>query len=265
MGERAIGIFDSGVGGLTVLKKITALMPNENIIYFADTLHVPYGNKSPSEILSYARNIIKFLIKCDVKIIVIACNTVCATCFGELKKEFKIDLINVLHSGVESALLRTKNKSVGIIATEATIKSRSYEKNILKKDNSIKIFSEAGPLLVKLAEEGDFASRKAFDTVEFYLKKFDSTGIDTLILGCTHFPLFYDSIKKILPYVNLVDPADETAFKVREYLCTKKMLRDENNLDAVFFVSDDVEKFRQLCEKILDINFDSGKFYNMVL
>ena len=266
MGERAIGIFDSGVGGLTVLKKIYDLMPNENIIYFADTLHVPYGNRPRVEILNYARNIIKFLLAHNVKIIVIACNTVCANCFYELTNEFKITLIDIIQSGVESALLATKNKSIGIIATESTIKRHSYEIKINKINKNIKSFSKACPLLVKLAENGEFKTKKTYDILKFYLKDFSKTNIDTLILGCTHYPLFYNHIKKILPSINLIDPADKLALITKNYLSIKKIFcKNNNNPETKFFVSGDIKKFKSVCEKILDKNLDLKNFFHVSL
>lgn len=265
MVDRAIGIFDSGIGGLTVLKEIIKIMPCENIIYYGDTAHTPYGNKSPETILNYSRRIIKFLISKNVKLIVIACNTVSANCFEKLQQEFEIPIIEVLSAGVNSALDATKNKMIGIIGTESTIESHAYKKYMLDIDKSVKVIEKACPLFVPLAEEGWAENKIAYDTAKIYLDEFKETKIDTLVLGCTHYPLFINCIKKILPDVNIVNPAENTATNVRNYLAAKKILRNNGNFEVIFFTSDNSKKFMQVCNKVLNKNYDAQNFVQQVL
>lgn len=265
MENRAIGVFDSGVGGLTVLKEIIKILPHENIIYYGDTARTPYGTKSRETILGFSRQIIKFLIANNVKLIVIACNTVSANCFCELKKEFSLPIIEVLSCGVNAVIQVTKNKSIGIIGTQATIKSQVYEKCITKKNHNIKIFSKSCPLFVPLAEEGWTNNKIAYETSEIYLDEFKDKNIDTLLLACTHYPLFIECIKKNLPGKKIVNPAEFTAIKVKKYLSEKKILRSKNNSEVIFYMSDEEKKFHQMCNKILEKDYPPEKFIHYSL
>ena len=260
MEDRAIGIFDSGIGGLTVLKEIIKILPNENIIYCADTANTPYGNKSKQKLLNLSRQIVKFLIAQNVKLIVIACNTVSSNCFYELQKEFDTPIIEVLTNGLNAGIEASQNKFIGIIGTEATLQNHVCEKFIAKKNNNVKVFTKACPLFVPLAEEGWTNNKISYEVAKIYLNEFKKTQIDTLILSCTHYPLFIDNIKKILPTVKIIDPAKFTAIKVQKYLTSHKIFRHKNNPNIIFYTSDNPKKFRHMCNKILTKNYPPQNF-----
>ena len=196
MDNRPIGIFDSGVGGLTVVKQIIKALPNEDIIYFGDTARVPYGSKTKETVTNFSAQIIRFLLSKNVKTIIIACNTVSSNSYDELIKMFDLPIIEVVTPGVEACLNATKNKIVGIIGTEATVKSGAYEKKIRQKDNNIKVYSKACPLFVPLAEEGWTDNDISRQTAEIYLRDLTEKNIDSIILGCTHYPLLKKSSAK---------------------------------------------------------------------
>ena len=278
MENRAIGIFDSGIGGLTVLKQIKKILPNENIIYYGDNINIPYGNKPKEIILELSNKIIKFLLEQNIKLIIIACNTISANCFYELKKNFSeranrtnINIIEIISSGAEAGILsllesNKKNKSLGLIATQATIKSQAYEKYIKNKDSKIKIFSKACPLFVELAEKNLVNTKMAYDIAKDYLKDFDQKNIKSLILGCTHFPLFINIIKKILPGVKIIDPAESVAFNTKKYLLENNLLNINNISDLnktpkiIFYTSGDPKEFKLLAKNILEQDYDMSLF-----
>ncbi len=239
MDNRGIGIFDSGVGGLTVVKEIIKILPNEKIIYLGDTARAPYGTKADETIIRFSRENTKFLIEKNVKIIVVACNTSSAIALPFLQKENNIDILGVIKAGAMAAFLSTRNKKVGVIGTTATIKSRAYEREIKKVDKKIKIISKPTPLLVPLIEEGWLFQKITKDILYYYLKDFKKTKIDTLVLGCTHYPLIKPLIKEILPEINLIDSGEEIAKE------TKKLLEKKNLLSVInqkkrfsFYVTD---------------------------
>lgn len=251
MDNRPIGIFDSGVGGLTVVKQIIKALPNEDIIYFGDTARVPYGSKSKETVTKFSSQIIRFLLSKDVKAIIIACNTVSSNCFDELTKEFSVPIIEVVTPGVESCVSATKNNIVGIIGTEGTIKSKAYEKKIKEINPFIKVYSKACPLFVPIAEEGWTDNEVARLTVESYLKELIEKNIDSIVLGCTHYPLLKKCIGKVVgENVKIVDPAFATALKMKEFLEKNDMLA-KNNGSLNFFVSDNTNKFDAICKSTL--------------
>jgi len=261
MADRAIGIFDSGVGGLTVLKELINILPNEKIIYFGDTARTPYGNKSKQTILSFSREIINFLISHEIKLLIIACNTVSANCYQDLKQEFNIPMVEVLSSGVNKSLEATRNKKIGIIGTEATINSGEYEKKILLKAPDAKIFSKACPLFVPLAEEGWVNNKIAYDIARIYLEEFKNK-IDTLVLACTHYPLFDTCLKNILPDIKIINPAQHTALEAKKFLVKKKLLNlNKNSSSIVFFTSDNSDKFKAITKMILQKEYPDENFY----
>ena len=197
----SIGVFDSGVGGLTVLKEIRKVLPNEKIYYLGDTARVPYGEKTKDLIIRYSKQIVEFLLEKKVSAIVVACNTATSLALDELNDTFKTPIIGVIDAGVKTALYTTKNKKIGVIGTKATINSKKYEEEIKKKDNEIEVFSKACPLFVPAVEEGILEGKLMNQIVKTYLDEFDGK-IDSLILGCTHFPLLKDVISKIYPEIN---------------------------------------------------------------
>ena len=195
LNNNPIGIFDSGLGGLTVLKELIRILPSENVIYFGDTARVPYGTKSENAVKNFSRQITKFLIRHDVKLILVACNTASALALSDIKKIAKnIPVVGVIKSGVRAAVYETVNKKIGIVGTTATIKSKSYQKAVKIVNGKIKIIQQPCPLFVPLVEEGWTCGEITKDIAKIYLEPLKKAGCDVIILGCTHYPM----IKKII-------------------------------------------------------------------
>jgi len=255
--KAAIGIFDSGIGGLTVVNSVMKTLPRENIIYFGDTARVPYGIKSVETVREYAIQITDFLIRKEVKMIIIACNTVAAAAELQLIqkcKPFHIPVLGVIDSGAKAAFAQpSKSKKIGVIGTLATVGSGAYEQAIQLLDPEIQVYSKACPLLVPIAEEGWADSSIARQTLEIYLESFKNKNLDALILGCTHYPLFKDQIQAVLqdPNMKIVDSADVIAEKTREVLQAKNMLNDQEKGLFECFVSDKPQRFQHLAELFL--------------
>lgn len=253
MDNRAIGVFDSGIGGLTVVKEIIDILPNEDIIYFGDTQRVPYGNRSEETIKKFALECTNFLKDKNIKVLVIACNTVSAVALDLIIKKLPIYTIGVIIPGSKSAIKVTKNKKIAVIGTNATISSRAYEKEIQKENKKIEVFSKACPLFVPIAEEGLANSKIAKETVKYYLLELLEKDIDTIVMGCTHYPILEQTIKKVLKNnISLVNPARETAKDVKEYLFKNEKL-STNSANYTFYVTDDKEKFKNNLTEIIDI------------
>lgn len=258
MDNRPIGIFDSGVGGLTVVNEVMKLLPNEDIIYFGDTARVPYGSKSKETVTKFSSQIIRFLISKNVKAIIIACNTVSSNCFSELKNNFNVPIVEVVGPGAYACARATKNNIVGVIGTEATIRSKAYEKKIKDINNNINVYSKSCPLFVPLAEEGWTNNEIARMTAEIYLKELIDTGIDSILLGCTHYPLLKECIKTVIgDYINIINPAEATALNVKDFLENNNMLNGENNCTHIFYVSDNTAKFDLICNIVLNENYNA--------
>lgn len=261
MDNRPIGIFDSGVGGLTVAKEIIKTLPNENIVYFGDTARVPYGDKSKDVVTKYSKQIVRFLLTKDVKAIIVACNTVSSNSLDDLRSAFDVPILGVVEPGVKSVINTTKNKKVGIIGTEATIRSGMYTKLIHRADSSIEVFSKPCPLFVPLAEEGWYDNEVAKITSGIYLNELICCGIDTLLLGCTHYPLLKQCIGETIgEAVKIVDPAKNTAESLKEILAERDMLNDGSQKTTnVFYVSDITNKFEKICLKTLKRTYTPAK------
>lgn len=261
MDNRPIGIFDSGVGGLTVAKEILKSLPNENIVYFGDTARVPYGDKSTEVVTKYSKQIVRFLLTKNVKAIITACNTVSSNSLEALRAEFDVPFVGVVEPGVKSAVSTTVNKKVGVIGTEATIRSNMYSRLIHEADSSIEVFSKPCPLFVPLAEEGWYDNDVARLTAEIYLNELVRCGIDTLLLGCTHYPLLKQCIGETIgEAVKIVDPAKNTAFLIKEILKENDMLNDGTQKPTnVFYVSDITNKFDKICLKTLKKTYTPAK------
>ncbi len=252
MQKRPIGIFDSGIGGLTVLREIERVLPFEDIIYFGDTARVPYGNKSQSTIIKFSRANVHFLLQKKVKIIVVACNTSSALALEYLRKEFSIPIIGVIKAGVIKALEITSGKKIGVIGTRSTIESRSYEREIFRLNGKVKVYSQSCPLFVPLAEEGVIKGKIIRETVKMYLGGLKLKKIDTLILGCTHYPLLKKEISHFLKEVRIVDSAREVACYVKNILDRKGFLRPVAKKSRIeFYLSDKSDNFIQLAEIFL--------------
>ncbi|MBM4166732.1 MAG: glutamate racemase [Ignavibacteria bacterium] len=247
-----IGVFDSGIGGLTVVHSLLNILPHENIIYFGDTARVPYGPKSPETVRCYAKQDAQFLVSQKVKIIVVACNTVSAVALDVVQKEANVPVVGVIIPGAKSAVHSTKKKRIGVIGTKATIASNAYTNAIRQLDDSIKVFGKSCPLFVPLAEEG-FTEHKATEMLaKEYLFSFKQDKIDTLVLGCTHYPLLKNVIQNVLEDVTLIDSGVATAESVK-LLLEEKGLRNtsKHKPNILFFVSDVPEKFSEVGERFL--------------
>lgn len=263
-----IGVFDSGVGGLTVAREIMRQLPNERIVYFGDTARVPYGNKSRETVTKFSRQIVHFLKEQQVKAIVVACNTVSAYALEELEHEVDIPIMGVMKPGARAAILATKNKKVGVVATEATVHSGIYPRYIKENDASVIVLEKACPLFVPLVEEGLWEDPVTDEIARRYLSELIDSGIDTLILGCTHYPMLRSTVARIMgEAVTLVNPAYETA-KELKILLAEKGLESEHRPGLGtelyrFYVSDGAEKFRQLANAILTYGILSAKVINI--
>lgn len=259
----AIGIFDSGVGGLTVLKEIRKVLPNEEIYYLGDTARVPYGDKTKELIVRYSKQIVEFLIEKKVSAIVVACNTATSLALEELNETFKIPIIGVIDAGVKTALYTTKEKKVGVIGTAATIGSKKYEIEIKKKNSEIEVFSKACPLFVHAIEEGIIEGKLVDSIISMYLEDMKDK-IDTLVLGCTHYPLLKSSISKLYPNIKIIDPAKETAKDLKIILEKENLLTVDNNIGKVnYFVTDGVQKFMEVGEMFLGENIENTELVKL--
>lgn len=262
--NKPIGVFDSGVGGLTVAREIMRQLPNERIVYFGDTARVPYGSKSKETVTRYSRQIVRFLETQDVKAIVAACNTVSAYALEELEKEVDIPMIGVVKPGVRAALDATVNKKIGVICTEATMNSGIYSRYIKENDNTVRIIGKACPLFVPLVEEGLWEDPVTDEIARRYLTELVDSGIDTLILGCTHYPMLRSTVGKIVgDQVTLVNPAYETARELKALL-EEKGLESEHRPELGtelyrFYVSDGADKFQRFANSILTYGILSAK------
>ncbi len=248
-----IGIFDSGVGGLTVVKKITTLLPNENIVYFGDTARVPYGTKSNETVIEYAIQDAKFLQTKNVKIIIVACNTVSSIALDVLREKFDIPVIGMIEPGSKLALKKTKNNRIGIIGTNATVNNKAYSSFLLKENKNIEVFEKACPLFVPLAEEGLINHPATKLIAEEYLSDLKELNIDTLILGCTHYPILASTIQEVMGNnVELIDSGTAAGIIVKNYLEGRGLLNNSNNLGtSEFFVSDLPKRFKEIAERFL--------------
>lgn len=248
-----IGIFDSGIGGLTVAKAVIEALPNEDIIYFGDTARVPYGIKSEETVRTYALEITKFLLGKGVKMILIACNTVSASAKEEIiQAAGDIPVLDVITAGTHNAVSDPNRRNIGIIGTLGTINSRAYVEAIHAHDPTVTVKQQACPLLVPLAEEGWIDNEVAVQTLHLYLDEFNGSGIQSLILGCTHYPLFKDVIPRILNSedVEIIDSAESIAVAAKEKLGSLDLLNTSGG-QFQCFVSDRPQRFHELAERFL--------------
>ena len=257
--DERIGVFDSGIGGLTVLHQIIETLPKENTVYLGDTARAPYGTKSVETVLRYSFENSQFLIEKGVKMVVVACNTSTAIALGQLSEQLTVPVIGVIEPGVRRATKSTKNKRVGVIGTEATIQSGAYTRALKSADPEIEVYSRACPLFVPLVEEGWTDNGIVEMTVSTYLGSLKQSGIDTLILGCTHYPLLKKAIRKYLgSRVRLVDSAEETAKEVEAQLKKESMARKTGHGAHGFFVTDAPERFVKVGRRFLGEKVESA-------
>jgi glutamate racemase len=250
--KKAIGVFDSGVGGLTVAKELIRQLPFEDIIYFGDIARVPYGIKSKETVIRFSIENILFLLKQDVKLICVACNTVSSVALPIIKSHFKVPIVGVISPGVREAVYATQNKRIGVIGTRGTIKSQTYENEIKQLDSKVKVISVACPLFVPFVEEGWLSGDVVLQVARTYLKPLKNADVDTVILGCTHYPLLKPVIRQVLGKdVELIDSAKQVAMEVKKILAQDGLLNGRGSAKHKFYVSDNPQWFSSLAQRFL--------------
>ena len=262
--DAPIGVFDSGIGGLTVAREIMRQIPQERIVYFGDTARLPYGSKSRNTIIRYSRQIVRFLRTREVKAIVVACNTASAYALETLQQEFDIPIIGVVKPGARVAARESAGGNIGVIGTAGTVGGHIYREYIQGLRPDAKVFEKACPLFVPLVEEGWRKDPVTETIAERYLEEMKEREVDTLILGCTHYPLLRSTVRKIMgEEVVLVNPAYETAIELRELLKREHM--ENQGCDKMqenpyeFFVSDEAERFRAFADSILPVDITGAR------
>ncbi|MDX9872827.1 MAG: glutamate racemase [Clostridia bacterium] len=242
-----IGVFDSGVGGLSVVREMFLQLPRESFVYFADTAHVPYGGRSPEEIKGFSFGITRFLLQQGCKMIIIACNTTNSVAYQDLIEAFDIPFIGVIEPGVDKALQTTKNGRVGLIATEATVNSGFYQQMLKSKNPAVKVMAKACPLFVPCVEKGETEGEAIRQAAKQYLAPILAEDADTLVLGCTHYPFLLPLLQRLTGrVVTFVDPAKETVKRARERLEADGLLNDSAQVQHRFFVSGDPVSFARI-------------------
>lgn len=259
--EKPIGVFDSGIGGLTVVKRLISALPNEDIVYFGDTARVPYGSKSNSTVIEYSLQNAKFLAGKGVKAIVVACNTASSIALPAIRQKYNVPVIGVIEPGAEFALRESKTGRIGVIGTRATVNNNAYSSSISKLNSNVEVFEKACPLFVPLAEEGWLDHKATYAIAEEYLASLREKKIDTLVLGCTHYPLLAKVIQDVIgKEVKLVDSGIATAEIVREEIDRIGFLTNKNAMgNQSIYVTDINPNFKEVAElflgtKIKEIN-----------
>ena len=253
MDNRPIGVFDSGLGGLTVVKELMKELQNESIVYFGDTARIPYGTRSKETVTRFSAQCIRFLLSKDIKMVVIACNTASASSFDDLTAQFKLPIIGVIRPGAGAAVEATRNGRVGVIGTSATIRSKAYPIAIKEINPDIQVFDEACSLFVPIVEEGWSDTEIGRMVAERYLQNIKNQNVDTLVMGCTHYPLLEKTFAAIMgPEVKLINPAVNTVRQVRRMLEDNNMMNDSSKPASVsFYVSDIGQNFQAIGSKFL--------------
>lgn len=251
--EQPIGVFDSGLGGLTVVRQLQEQLPNESIIYFGDTARVPYGNKGADTIRRFSLQVVSFLEEQGVKLIVIACNTVSSVALELIQDTTGLPVVGVIEPGANAALRLSHSKRIGVIGTSATIAAGKYPAILKSLDSRVKVFTQACPLFVPLVEEGWLDSPVTEEIARIYLTSLLLKKIDCLILGCTHYPLIKTTISKVIDgQIRIVDSAIETAGEVRRVMQHQGLLNDNPSVTSqLFYVSDFPQKFEEVAQRLL--------------
>ena len=260
---RPIGVFDSGVGGLTVLAEIRDRLPYEHTIYFGDTARVPYGVRDLAEVRGFAFEIIRYLISLDVKLVVIACNTATAAALEAAQAEFDVPIIGVIEPGARAAVLETRNRHVGVLATESTVASGAYRRAVRNLDAGIEAYEQAAPRFVPLIERGIVDGPELTETARGYLTPLKEREVDVVILGCTHYPLISAPINRILgPEVRLISSAGQTALAVGRILSRRGYLRRPKHVEdkgrSAYICSADPEEFAALGSRFLEEKIEAA-------
>jgi glutamate racemase len=259
-GSRPIGIFDSGVGGLTVFREIARVLPHEPLLYLGDSARVPYGTKSPETIIRYSRQAAQHLLARGIKMLVVACNTATAAALPSLVSELPVPVIGVVEPGARAAVDCSSGK-IGVIATEGTVKSKAYTKAIKALKPELEVIEAAAPLFVALAEEGWANTHVAREVAEIYLGPLVDAGIDTLVLGCTHYPILRGTIERVVgDAVQIVDSAETTAQWVRE---RNSAATNSGAPEYHFLVTDAEERFRRIAGEFLEHEIENLELVNL--
>ena len=255
--QRPIGIFDSGVGGLTVVKEIADALPNEGIVYFGDSLRAPYGNRSDDELVAFSKQIITFLLDQNIKALVVACGTISTRIFSQISQMLPKDIpvFEVATLGAKAAAVTTKNNNIGVIATEGTVKSSTFDKLITSQNKKANVYSQACPAFVPLVEEGNIHTEQAFATIKEVLNVFEGKAIDTLVLGCTHYPLLSHHISNVMGSgVRLINLGTPLAVGIKAYLEGNNMANNTKTPIMDFYVSGDHTRFKKALDDIMGID-----------
>ena len=256
MNNKAIGVFDSGVGGLTVLAEIRRALPNENIIYLGDTKNFPYGSRSKEEIIEFATQNVETLIKKQVKVIVIACGTATSQALDTLKEKFDIPIIGIIEPTVEN-IEKEKYQEVGVIATEGTIRSGAWEQKLKEKMPEIMVTNKACPMLATIAEEGKARSVEGRTAIKEYMKPFKENHINKIILGCTHYPIYEKIIREELEYeVELINTGVTVSKYLQKYLKEHNLENKEKNRTEKIYLTKPEKEFENIAKNILNENLD---------
>lgn len=259
MDNRAIGFFDSGIGGLTCVPYLFEELPKERIVYFGDTARTPYGSKAEKTIKQFSKEITKFLIEEDVKMIVIACNTISAICLEELQNEFpNIPFIGIIKPTAKViSELCSKRNDIGIIGTKVTINNSAYKKEIHSIDRELRVYEKACPVFVPLIEEGMLNNDIISKTIEYYLDDFVlEHRIDTLVLGCTHYPLLEQQIQKRFPNIKIINPSKEVVAEIKRVLTEEELYSDNLDGENIFYASDLSDNYLKMINKICSGNLN---------
>ena len=256
MRNKAIGIFDSGVGGLTVLAEIRKNLPNENIIYLGDTKNFPYGSKSKEEIIEFSIQNVEILINKGVKVIVIACGTATSQAIDVLKNKYNIPIIGIIEPTVEY-VKKQEYTEIGVIATEGTIRSGAWERKLKERISEIEVTNKACPMLATIAEEGRAQSEEGRKVIKEYMKPFKEKKIERIILGCTHYPIYEKIIREELEYnVELINTGVTVSTYLKEYLKNNDLEKNTKNMKEEIYLTKPEEEFKKIAENILDENLD---------
>lgn len=250
--QKPIGVFDSGVGGLSVVREVLKKLPQEQIVYFGDTANVPYGSKSAEELMQFGNQITDFLIDQDVKMIIIACNTSSSLSYDFLRKKHDLAFIDVINPSIDVAIHNSKNQKIGVIATEATIKTGVHEKLLLVANPNARVYTNACAKFVPLVEQGIVEGPEVEEAIAEYLNPLVEKGIDTLILGCTHYPFLQESMQKVLGKdIKIIDPAQETVVKAQERLRDLNLINTGPKKENIYWASGDGLDFQENAQKFI--------------
>jgi len=264
--NRPIGVFDSGIGGLTVVKALRDLLPNEQIIYLGDTARVPYGSRSPSTVERYSLEIANMLMERDAKLMVVACNTVSSVALPQLEKNLPVDVIGVIRPGAQAAIQETRSHHIGVIGTRATIRSGAYERTLKSINPSVEVTSRPCPLLVPLIEEGLLRDDITDQVIARYLEPMLGAGIDTLVLGCTHYPLLTNAIRQQLgDKVRVVDSAKNCALAVKRLLSAQSLGASGDAAGGLqVALTDRPDNFLRVAKEALHLNIEDVELREVV-